>query len=505
MVDGQNARNALVEVQGLTVTYDDIKVVVNVDLDLFAGEIHAISGENGAGKSTVAKAIAGVARPASGSISIAGHHVNFANPKEALAHGVALIHQEPLIFPDLDIAENIFVGHMPQKGGKVDWSALYRDARNILQSLGLNLDPHAEVGGLSVAKQQMVELCCAMSQHARVWIFDETTAPLTRHEVEELFKVMRSLRDQGNALAIVTHHMDEIWEVADRITVLRDGRKVVETTPADSTVDQVVSWMVGRDVESVSKREARVNQETVLETTNLSGDGFSNISISLKRGQIVALAGLVGAGRSEFAEALFGIRRSTHGSFQCLGHDSPFSHPRLAVRAGLALVPEDRQHQGLFRPQSVEFNTTSAWLTQLATRGWIRPKDLSGATKTVTSQTRLVAQSQQQPVAELSGGNQQKVVVSKWLLTDPQILILDEPTRGVDVAAKADIHRLIIAKAEEGRAVLLVSSDLPEILALADIIHVMRGGSIVATLDGRTATENQIMRHATGQGDSGAA
>lgn len=490
---------SLVAAKALTITFGGVDVLKGVDLDLHAGEVHALAGENGAGKSSLAKAIAGVYWPRQGQIFLEGQPISFSTPREAIHHGIALIHQEPQTFPDLDVAENIFAAHHPKRARLVDWKSVYSRAEEILASLGVKLDPRAKVGGLSVAKQQMVELACAMSHNARVWIFDETTAPLTPKEIEELFVVMRRLRDQGCALAMVTHHLDEIFEISDRITVLRDGQKVGERTPAESSVPEVIQMMVGRELASESLlSESAPDGTPRLEVQGLSGSGFQDVSFHLHPGEVLGFVGLVGAGRTELSQALFGIR-SHAGTILLDGRRIDVASPRHAISQGIALVPEDRQHDGLLASQSIAFNSTLAWLSRLCRFGWLNSKKIAVQTTDFGKRLHLAYRGPNQSVSELSGGNQQKVVLSRWLMTDAKVLILDEPTRGVDVGAKHEVHKLIREQANQGMAVMMISSDLPEALALSDRILVMREGRIAAELPGRTATQAQIMAAATGQ------
>jgi len=492
----------------ITVTFGAVDVLKNVDLELHPAEIHAIIGENGAGKSSLAKVIAGEYRPREGTIELNNKQVNFKNPKEALRHRIALIHQEPITFQDLDITENIFAGHHPRKLGFINWKAAHQQAQEILNKLGTNLNPHAKVAGLSVAQQQMVELAAAMSHDAKVWIFDETTAPLTPKEVEELFAIMRNLRDQGCTIAMVTHHLEEVFAIADRITVLRDGIKVAEKTPKETNTQELIQLMIGRELSNFSPSPAAMHRapqerglggEVSLQLTNLTGPGFTNVSLEIKAGEIVGLAGLVGSGRTELARALFGITQRTAGIITLYGKNIEIKNPKDARRQHIALVPEDRQHDGLLMPQGIAFNATLADLKKLSKNGWLKRKGLSQTTKQFAERLRIAHRNLEQPVLELSGGNQQKVVLSKWLMTNPKLLILDEPTRGVDVGAKQEVHQLIKEQAANGIAILMISSDLLEIIALSNRIVVMRKGTTVATLDSKTAAKEQIMSAAFGQ------
>jgi rhamnose transport system ATP-binding protein len=483
--------------RGVTVTFGGVDVVAGVDLDLWAGEVHAIVGENGAGKSSLAKAIAGVYRMRDGAVSLDGREAVFKSPREALASGVALIHQEPQGFPDLDVAENVFAGNFVKKGWFVDRAACRRRSGEILHQLGTGIDPRAALGTLSVAQRQMVEVASALGHEARVWLFDETTAPLTPKEAEELFTVMRRLRDQGCALAFVSHHLHEVFAIADRVTVLRDGRRIdckpiKETSPAET-----VQLMVGREIEQARLRGAAPGA-CVLQTRALSGPGFSDATVRVCKGEVVGLAGLVGAGRTELCRALFGIGQAWAGTIELEGRPVQIASPGQARNLGIALVPEDRIHHGLLLPQSIAFNFGLANLDRFSKAGWLDQGQEERAAVAEGARLQLVSRGPRQPVQELSGGNQQKVALGKWLLTEPRLLVLDEPTRGVDVGAKREVHRTVRSLADEGLAVLMASSDLPELIALCDRTYVMRGGRIVAELGAHEASEEAVMRHAVG-------
>jgi rhamnose transport system ATP-binding protein len=485
------------KVEGLTISFGGVDVVSGVDFELKPGEIHALTGENGAGKSSLAKAIAGVYRSSGGKILLNGQEVRFRNPREAMASGVALIHQEPLSFPDLDVAENIFAGHQPGVAGFVSKRQAQETGRKILKELGFDLDVRKLVGGLSVAQRQIVELACAMSHRASVWILDETTAPLTPKETAELFEVVKRLRDSGCGIVIVTHRLEEVFAHSDRITVLRDGKKITEKATAETSPAEIVRLMVGRELASERLLATSPPGEVFLETRSLSGPGFWGVSLTAKRGEVIGVAGLVGAGRTELARVLFGMAKASAGEILVKGQQVSIRSPREAKRLGIALVPEDRQHEGLLMPQSVTFNATLAQLGKFAPGGWIRPAALGKASTSYAEKLKLAYRSGEQPVGQLSGGNQQKVVLSKWLMTAPQMLILDEPTRGVDVGAKHEVHKAIRAQADAGMAVLMISSDLLEILSVSDRVLVMRGGQMVAEF-GAGPTEEQVMAAATG-------
>lgn len=491
----------LVHVAGLEMTFNGNPVLRNIEIGLFPGEVHAIVGENGAGKSTLAKIIAGVHRPIAGSILRNGVPCQFRNPREALAAGIALVHQEPLTFPELSVAENIFVGNLPRsRFGTVDWKALNERAATVMARVGLDLAPSATVGTLSVAKQQMVELAAALAHDARVILLDETTASLTPKEVAELFVIVGKLRSEGCALAFVSHKLNEVFEIADRITVLRDGAKVAEVLPAQSSAREIVKLMVGRDIEYGEGTARPVENVPILSVRDLCAvNGSPGVNFDISPGEIVGIAGLVGAGRTEIAETLFGVHPPVSGTILLDGKPVRFRKPADALSAGIALVPEDRQHHGLLLPSSIAENAVLPILKRLS-RFWTIPQKENGIGESWIRDLAIACRGPLQPVRELSGGNQQKVVLAKAQLCTPRLLIVDEPTRGVDVGAKSEVHRLLRKLANEGMAIIAVSSDLTEVLQISDRLLVMRNHAIVAEFSGVEATEEKVMLAATGQG-----
>ena len=479
-----------------------VEVLKGIDIDLYPGEVHGLIGENGAGKSTMGKLIAGVYRPTGGTISIGGEARTLGSPRQAMELGVALIHQEPLTFPDLDVAENIFIGRQPTKNlRRVDWKSMYQRAGELLTSLGVSLDPKAKVRGLSVADQQMVELAAALSQNAKVLILDETTASLTPKEVEELFVIVRRLREQGCAIAFVSHRLDEVFEICNRITVLRDGEKVGERIPKESGIPEIIRMMVGRELASEKFVAAEDSKgEVMLEVDGLCQSPiFSDISFSVRKGEIVGMAGLVGAGRTDVARAIFGITQPTGGSVRIGGQVAKITNPKSAMSEGLALVPEDRQHHGLLMPMSIAENACLAILRSLTKVGWVNNKKIESKSVEYAGKLKVAMRNVHQPVRDLSGGNQQKVVLSKWLMTQPKVLILDEPTRGIDVGAKAEVHRLMRELADSGLAILMISSDLQEVLSISERVLVMKEGRLVKSFEPGEATQETVMLAATGQ------
>jgi rhamnose transport system ATP-binding protein len=488
---------------GIRMAFGGVDVLKNVDFTIYPNEIHGLIGENGAGKSTLAKIIAGIHQPKDGTIQLNGSSVEVTNPHVATQLGIALIHQEPLTFPELDVAENIFIGRQPthKRMRSIDWGTMHQRSGEILEDLGVKLDPRRKVRGLSIADQQMVEMAGALSQDARILLMDEPTAALTPNEVKDLFTIMRKLRDQGTGIVFISHRLEEIFEICDRITILRDGELVGVREPDKTSIDEIIRLMVGRELSTLfQKGNGHEPGRPMLEITALSRNmKFSDINFEVRAGEIVGIAGLVGSGRTEVARALFGTLDIDSGTVRLDGKTVDIRHPRQALSLGLIYLPEDRQHHGLLMPMSVTHNTTLTVLKRISRYGWLRERDERNLTNTYVQKLRIVLRNIGQPVRELSGGNQQKVVLSKWLSANPKVMILDEPTRGIDIGAKSEVHRLMGELAASGIAILMISSELPEILAMSDRIIVMREGRITGRFDKSEATAERIMAAATGQ------
>jgi rhamnose transport system ATP-binding protein len=476
-----------------------VQALKGVTLELHAGEIHALAGENGAGKSTLVKTFAGLHRPDDGRILLAGQPVVFHSPADAQAAGVAVIYQEPTLFPDLSVAENIFMGRQPRGAfGRLDRSAMNAAATDLFNRLGVALDPAGPARGLSIADQQVVEIAKALSRDAKVLIMDEPSAALTGREVERLFGVARTLATQGCAILYISHRLEEIFALCRRVTTLRDGKWIATENVADITEDDLVHRMVGRELTELYPKLTVEPGTVVLEVSRLTREGvFTDVSFQVRAGEIVALAGLVGAGRSEVARAIFGVDRWDAGSVTVARAPLKPGSPTTAMAAGLALVPEDRRQQGLVMELSIERNMAVTGMRRLR-RGPIiqaaaeRALATDWAIRLQLKYSRLT-----DAVGVLSGGNQQKVVLGKWLSTGPKVLIVDEPTRGIDVGTKAEVHRLLSRLASEGMAILMISSDLPEVLGMADRILVMREGRLTAEVARADATEETVMAAAT--------
>jgi rhamnose transport system ATP-binding protein len=481
-------------------SFGAVKALVDGSITLLPGEAHALLGENGAGKSTLVKILAGVHRPDSGTLAVDGAQVEFSGPADAKAAGVAIIYQEPTLFPDLTVAENIFMGRQPLgRGRSIDRRVMNADARAIFARLGVVLDPARPARGLSVADQQIVEIAKALSFDAKVLVMDEPTAALTNVEVRRLFEVMRTLRSHGAAVLFISHRLEEVFASCQRVTVMRDGR-FVRTAPIEElTIDDIIRSMVGRDLDSLFPKTTTEPGQVVLEVTDLNRENvFQDISFTVRRGEIVALAGLVGAGRSEVARAVFGIDRRTSGTVRVLGKELRSGDPLAAMRAGVALVPEDRRQQGLVMDLGIDQNVALASLTRLRRFGLIRRASERALAGTWALRLQLKFGRLKNPVSTLSGGNQQKVVLGKWLARGPSLLIIDEPTRGIDVGTKAEVHRIIDGLVTDGLAVLMISSELPEVLGMADRVIVLHEGRVTAELTRAEATEDAVMRAAAG-------
>src|ERR1035437_193826 len=486
---GQNA----CEVESICKSFGPSPVLRDVSLEFHSGEVHALVGENGAGKSTIAKIIAGALAPNSGHLRIDGKDTILLNPSEAQRHGVTMIFQEPMLFPDLSVAENIFLESEPRRKGRpwLDKNEMFERSRNLLGNIGLSLPPGRLVRGLSVAEMQMIEIASAMSQDTRLLVVDEPTASLTPPEVEHLFDLFRSLCVSGGAVLFIGHRLEEVFQIADRITVLRDGEVITSRLTKQFTEAELVQAMVGRPAQAMLERTPKSRRgDALLEINGLGRSGvFKDISLKVNAGEIVGVAGLVGAGRSEIARATFGVDKPDAGQVKVCGKKLASGRPDAAIEAGLAYVSEDRKVEGLAGRLPTYQNISILLTTTVGKFGWIR----RGKERTISAdffrQLDVRANDVTQPVGELSGGNQQKVVLAKWLATEPKVLILDEPTRGVDVGAKEEIHKLIDDLAKQGLAILVISSDLPEILALSDRIIVIREGRIAGELPGGSNAE----------------
>jgi rhamnose transport system ATP-binding protein len=476
-------------------------------IELRRGEAHALVGENGAGKSTLVKILAGVHRPDSGRVLLDGAEVVFDTTAQSHAAGIAIIFQEPTLFPDLTVAENVFIGAQPLRSGRrIDRRRMKREVELLFDQLGVKLDPDRIARGLSIADQQIVEIAKALSADARVIVMDEPTAALTQTEVDRLFRVVETLRARGAAVLFISHRLDEVFALCQRVTVMRDGRHVVTDSIGETSPQKLIHAMVGRDLDALFPKEVAEVGATVLKVDRLTREGvFTDVSFEVKAGEIVALAGLVGAGRSEVARAIFGIDRADAGGVEVHGRRLPPASPNAAMAAGIGFVPEDRRQQGLVMPISIERNMALASLDRL--RRFLLIPRLSERRFASDWAARLQLRYGRlsDPASSLSGGNQQKIVLAKWLARQPTLLIVDEPTRGIDVGTKAEVHRLLSDLAGQGVAILMISSELPEVLGMADRVIVLFEGRVSGEFARSEADEVSIMRAAAGVGSEAAA
>lgn len=497
-----NDSNQLLRTVKISKNFPGVKALSEVDFELDRGEVRALVGENGAGKSTLIKILSGIYQPSSGEIVLNGETTSIHSPNASKKLGIASVQQEVNLEPYLSVAENIFLGRQPMnKFGMIDTKQMVLQASKWLNLIGVDLNPEIPLGMISIADKQMVAIAQAISMDAKIIIFDEPTSSLTQGEANNLFKVIRDLRKNQIGVIYISHRLEEIFRICDSITIMRDGKIVANHKIGEINQDQVISLMVGREKNELFRREKHVfSDEPVLELDSVSVKGIlKNISFSLHRKEIFGLYGLVGSGRTELARTIFGDIAYQEGMIKLYGEKIAPKHPSQSIERQIALVPEDRKDVGLFLRQSVRSNISVTMLNKIQKLGFVKEKDEIKLARNYVSKLSIKTPSIEQKVQFLSGGNQQRVVISKWLATNPQILIIDEPTRGIDVGAKVEIHKLIDQLASEGMAILVISSELPEIISLSDRIGVMAQGEICAILSGDEISEENIIRCATGQ------
>lgn len=487
----------ILEVHSVSKTFPGVKALDQVSLTLKPGEVLALVGENGAGKSTLTKILSGIHRPnpESQDIFLAGEKVDFRTSQEAKSHGLVTIYQELSLVPGLTVAENIFLGNLPRtRMGLIDWKALNERAREIMHELGIDVEPDEIVGNLSISRQQMVEIARALSQGTKVIIFDEPTSSLTENEKDILFDNIRRLKEKGVAIIYITHKMDEVFEITDRVEVLRDGKNSGGLVTADAKLDDIIQLMIGRVVDDYFHKNQAEKGKEVLRVEKLTKAGlFEDISFTVREGEVVGLYGLVGAGRSEVAETIFGGRSADTGNIYLDDTLIRIRSTKDAVEAGMGFVPEDRKQQGLVLQMTCRDNSTIAKLPWINTAGFVDRKAEKEIFDEYQQKLSISTPSPLQRVVKLSGGNQQKIVIAKWMSLNPRLLILDEPTRGIDVGSKAEIHKLIARLAEAGIAVLVISSEMPEIMGVSDRIITMREGRATGTFTGDEITEENLI------------
>ncbi len=485
---------------GVSKSFGPVKAVKNVSFSVAPGSVHALVGENGAGKSTLVKMITGMERPDVGDIYLNGKLCHFATPIEARAAGITAVYQDPKLFPHLDVAENIYMGIYPKnKYGMVDKRTMYQEARRRLEELGADIDPHSPLAGRTVAEIQFVEIVRAMCADLKLLFLDEPTASLTPAEADRFFTVVESLTAKGVSVVFISHRLQEIKRICDSITVLRDGEHIHTGPAADLTEHDMVQLMVGRDLSSLFVRvEAPISEDPVFQVRNLSLDGvFEDVSFDIHGGEVVGMAGLIGAGRTEIAETIFGIRKPSSGTVIVDGLETKPRSVRQMMKLGVAYIPEDRDLNGIITPMGVSNNICLAALNRVASAGFVRHGVENAFASKYAEDFEIKTAGIDAPVSSLSGGNRQKVVLAKWLATVPKVLILDEPTHGIDVGTKSQVHQRVSELASAGFPVLLISSDLPEILGMSDRVLVVAGGKIVAEFTKDAATQENIMAAAS--------
>ena len=483
------------ELRNLSKSFGPTRAVQNVSFALREASVMALIGENGAGKSTIVKLLTGVYQPDAGEIWLEGNAVKIANPSSAWDLGISVIHQETVMFDELSVAENLFMGHLPLKRGLVDWKTLIINAQTLLMRIEAKIDPRAALKDLSVAQKHLVQIARALSGEASVVVMDEPTAALSQQEIEDLYRVVRGLRDAGKAVLLITHKFDEVFALCDEYVVLRDGVKVGEGEIGSATPQGLIALMAGREVGNQYAQGETERGEVVLSARGYTHPTeFADIGFEVRRGEVLGFYGLVGAGRSEVMQAIFGLKPAARGSLEIDGLPVRVRSPSDAMRCGLAYVPEDRQRSGAILGMSILHNLTLPSLRGL----WLNRHREETAALEIATRLELKAAHLEQMVGELSGGNQQKVVIGKWLLSNPKVIILDEPTKGIDVGAKAAVHAFIAELVARGMAVILVSSELPEVMALSDRILVMREGRSIAEYTREDATAAQIVSSAAG-------
>jgi ribose transport system ATP-binding protein len=495
--DRNEAVSPLLEMRGITKRFPGVTALDGVDFELERGEVHVILGENGAGKSTLIKMLSGAYHPDEGEILLDGQRVDISSAAVAQSKGISTIYQEFNLVPQLTVAENIFLGRQPRRFGIVDRRKMRDEAHELLERIKVRVDSHAPVSTLGVAQRQMVEIAKALSLDARILIMDEPTASLSGQEVERLFEIVRGLKEEEVGVIFISHHLEEVTEIGDRVTVLRDG-KMVGQVPATTDHQELVRMMVGRSIEDQFPRRRPGVGEVLLEVKELSREGvLHDISFQVRAGEVVGIAGIVGAGRTELARAIFGADPLDSGEVWVEGRRMERFDPREAKHRGIGFITEDRQGQGIVPPLSVAENLALASLGRYTSAGFVNRKEQRSRAQKMIEELTIRTPSPEQEIRYLSGGNQQKVVIGKWLLADSKVLIMDEPTRGIDVGAKVEIYELMNELTEHGAGILMISSDLPEVLGLSDRILVMAGGRITGELSREEASQEKVMTLAT--------
>ena len=496
----------VLEMKGVCKSFPGVKALDNAQLHLRPGTVHALMGENGAGKSTLMKCLFGVYKMDEGEIVYNGESVKIENPFDALQKGIAMVHQELQPIPERPIAENIYCGRYPEKKflgliKTVDHKKMFEQTGTLLKGLGLNFDPKAKLGSLSVSQMQLVEIAKAVSANAKIVIMDEPTSSLTQNEVETLFSIIERLKKNGCSIIYISHKMDEILRISDEVTIMRDGKYIGTWPSRELTTDLIITKMVGRELTNLYPKRENVPGEVILKVedfTSIHPKSFRDVSFELKKGEILGVSGLVGAQRTELMEGIFGLRASERGTITYLGKHLKITRPKNAIENGIALLTEDRRGSGIFGVLSVSDNVSVASLSQyLILRTMLNDKKIAQLVKDNVKKLSIKTPSIKTPIQSLSGGNQQKVIISRWLANDPDVLIMDEPTRGIDVGAKYEIYCIIAELAKQGKSIIMISSEMPELIGMADRIMVMCDGRVTGVVDGKDMNQETIMELAT--------
>jgi ABC-type sugar transport system ATPase subunit len=491
------SKEVILEVRNVYKSFPGVHALQDISIKFHKGEVHALLGENGAGKSTLMKILAGIHTPDSGTIRLRNKDVIFYKPRQSMEAGIGMVHQELCLNTYQTAAENVYLGRSPvNKFGFFDWKKLNTDAQKIFEQLDMDVQPSDIVGNLSIAKQQMIEIAKAISMNASIIILDEPTSSVTEEERITLFSMIRRLKEKDVAIIYISHRMEEILEIADCFTILRDGHFVTSRPVKGITIDEIITGMVGRTLTYVEHESVSISDEIVMEVDGISRRGvFENVSFNVKKGEVLGIAGLVGAGRSEVARCIFGLDKKDAGIIKINGKEQNIHSPQAAINCGIGFVTEDRKIDGSILEMTIQENITLPILKKICKAGFIdKNKDRTIARKAINDYN-VKTPSAKQKVINLSGGNQQKVIIAKWLTADPQVLILDEPTRGIDVGAKNEIYKMINSLTEKGLAVIMISSEMPEILRMSDRIIAMREGKITAEIPKKDATQDMIMRY----------
>jgi rhamnose transport system ATP-binding protein len=491
---------AILEMRGISQIFPGVKALDNVSIALYPGKVTALIGENGAGKSTLVKILTGIYRPNEGEIIVDGKETTFSNAQTAIDAGVTAIHQETVLFDELTVAENIFLGHAPRtKFRTIDWKLMNSRAKALLISLESNIDPTIRLKDLSIAQRHLVAISRALSIEARIVIMDEPTAALSRKEIDDLFRIVEGLKAQGKAILFISHKFDELYEIADNFVVFRDGRAVGHGKLKSTPQDEIVRMMVGRDVENAfPKVDVAIGAPVLQVDKYCHQTEFRDISLTLRKGEILGIYGLIGAGRSELCQSLFGVTKPLSGKLTLDGKDIVINSPLDAIRAGIVYVPEERGRHGLALPMPIYQNMTLPSLARTSRKGFLTAANEFALARKYAERLDLRAAALSVPVGTLSGGNQQKVVIGKWLATMPKVIILDEPTKGIDIGSKAAVHGFISELAAEGLSIIMISSELPEIIGMSDRVLVMKEGLSAGLFERETLTPETLVRAATG-------